>query len=78
MNPYYQPPRYDAPREDEEREVAPPGPENGTGRRGWYFYVGGFFLLAAGVCLVLSNSLDWHPSPTLPPRVPPAATGAGK
>jgi len=77
MNPYYQPPNYDSPRAGNEEETPAPPAEIRRERRGWTFYLGGFFLLLAGVCLVLSNSLAWHPSPT-PPRAPPSASGAAK
>ena len=83
MNPYYQPPRYDSsageidpatPAAMVEKEP-PPRPKR-TGRN-WYLALGGFFLLLAGACLVLSNSLNWHPV-SLSPRVPPPAAAAGK
>jgi len=74
MSPYYQPPS-----EWKSEEPAPPvaEPKPAPPRRTWFFYVGGFFLLLAGICLVLSNSLLWHPT-GLPARVPPPANGSAK
>ena len=67
MNPYYQPPGYESPHAKDEQAMPAPVAEKKPARHGWYFYIGGFFLLAAGVCLVLSNSLGWHPAPLPPP-----------
>ena len=80
MNPYYQPPRYDEEEKAEaDKQETPPieyvPSEPRPPRFNWYTYVAGFLLLLAGICLVLSNSLDWHPTVVLP-RVPPAASDA--
>ena len=77
MNPYYQPPRYDAPSEAQEVapaliEKEPPARPKSRGRI-WFLYIGGFFLLLAGACLVLSNSLNWHPVSLSPRATPPPA-----